>query len=140
MPTCWKARLLYACTLWLTGVVHHNLVCDVSNTPAGMLVYHGLAAGTDFLLLVLAAHLLRGRLSNDMQTLCWISMVVNFAGWLLYLAYAPPITYNYAIGILGYVQLLRLLPVGIYADRPGQRFIPGPDFGGPKLHYEKAKR
>lgn len=140
MPTCWKARLLYGCALWSTGIVHHNLVLDVSNTPEGMLIYHGLAAATDFLLLVCAAHLLSGHLSRDMQNLSYVSMVVNFAGWLLYLAYAPPDSYDIAIRLVTYVQFARLITVGPYGiDRVGECLFRGHDFGGSKLHHEKAQ-
>lgn len=140
MPTSYRARLMYASALWGSSVVHHNLVHGVSNTPEGMFVYHGSAAATDFLLLIFAANLLSGRLSKDMQILCWLSMVVNFCGWLLYLAYSPPIAYQYAIKALGYVQFLRLLPVGIYVDRAWQRLVRSHHPSGPQLHFEKAKR
>lgn len=141
MMSTWTARLMFGCAIWLTGAAHHDLVSGVTNTPAGMFVYHGAAAGIDFLLLVCAANLLEGRLSSDMQNLCWLSMIVNFFGWLLYLAYAPPISYNYAIGVLGYAQLARLIYLGPYGiDPAGEYRFCGHDFGSPQLHYEKAKR
>lgn len=131
---------MYAGALLITGAAHHNLVSGVCNTPSGMLLYHGSAAAMDFLLLICAANFLKGRLSRDMQILCWFSMIVNFCGWLLYLAYAPPITYNYAIGALGYVQIARLIYLGPYGiNSAGNFHVRGNDFGGPELHYEKAQ-
>lgn len=140
MARSWKARLLYGCALWAADIVHHNLVAGVSNTPEGMLIYHGSAAATDFLLLVCAAHHLKGRLSTDMQMLCWFSMVANFCGWLLYLAYAPPLTYDIAIKVLGYGQFLRLILAVNDADPVGLHLVRGRSFIGAQLHYREANK
>jgi len=110
----WQARLTFGLALWVASVVHHDLVNGVSNTPGGMLIYHFTAAATDGLLLFSAASLLKGRLCDDLEDLCLVSMVVNCLGFLAYMAYAPPVTYNYAIGVLGYVQYGRLLLADIY--------------------------
>ena len=136
----WEARLIYGCALWTSGAVHQNLVSCAENTPSGMFVYHFSAVAFDCLLIICAANLLRGRLSRDMQNLCWLSMIVNFIGWLLYMAYAPPITYNYAIAILGYVQYARLIYLGQNGiNSAGYGNLRRDDFGGPQLHYETAK-
>ena len=140
MANCWKVRLMFAALLWFTGLAHHELVREVENTPAGMLIYHGLAAATDFLLIVFAANLFSGRLSNDMQMLCYFSMVANFAGWIMYVAYAPPLMYNAAIGVLGYVQLFRLLTMDTYVDRAWHRIIRGHAASGRQLHFKEAQR
>jgi len=137
----WVARLTYGFVLWLAGVMHHIIVQNVSNTPEGMLVYHTSAAATDYMLLICSSSFLYGRLADDMQMFCLFSMVVNFTGWVLYLAYAPPISYNYAIEVLGYVQYARLILVGIHGtDRARDYLFCGHDPIGPELHHEKAKR
>ena len=139
--TGWEARLFYGLALWFANVVHPALVGDQSNTPEGMFIYHGVAALTDCLLLILASYTLRGSLSDSMQDMCLLAMVINFCGWLAYLAYAPPITYNYAIGWLGYVQFGRLLWVDHHGlDRLRDHFVCGPNIRGAPLHYEKAER
>lgn len=126
----WESRLVYGFALWLANIAHPALVSDISNTPAGMLVYHGTAAWIDLMLLACASSVLYGRLADDIQNLCMLSMAVNAAGWFLYLAYAPPITYNYAIGVLGYVQLARLFTMGLYGtDRVGGSLFRGHAFG-----------
>lgn len=133
--------MIYALALWLTGVVHHNLVQNVSNTPEGMFIYHASAAATDYLLLMCASSVLYGRLADDMQHMCLLSMVINFIGWVLYMAYAPPNTYDLAIGILSYVQYARLINLGIYGtDRVGESVFRGHDLISQKLHFEKAQR
>ncbi len=122
----WQARLTFGLALWVANIVHHDLVAGVENTPEGMFLYHFSAAATDFMLLVSASSALTGRLCDDLETLCLVSMVVNFLGFLAYMAYAPPITYNYAIGVLGYVQYARLLLVDRYGiDRVGSGVFRG---------------
>lgn len=141
MTTGWKHRLFYGLAMWTTGLLHHALVRDVANTPAGMFAYHFSACMVDAALLVLATHVLAGRLADDMRVLCLLSMAVNAVGWFLYLAYAPPIPYDYAIGALGYVQYLRLITRGIYgSDRAGGYLFRGHDPVRPQLHPEKAQR
>jgi hypothetical protein len=137
----WKARLLYGFALWSTGIAHQALVCNVSNTPEGMLIYHWTAMMVDYALLAFASFILYGRLSKFMQYSCLASMIVNFAGWVLYLAYAPPVTYNYAIGIISYVQYTILFTMGLYGtDRVGEYLFRGHDSSGPQLDNKKAKQ
>lgn len=135
-----SARLLVGLALWLANIAHHALVVDVANTPGGMLVYHATALAFDYALLIACAVMLDGKLSDDMQTLCLMSMIVNFSGWLLYLAYAPPVPYNYAIGVLGYVQYARLLLGDHDAYRMGRDLVHRRDSLGPKFHSKEANR
>jgi hypothetical protein len=126
----WKARLLFGLAIWVANIVHHEIVADCANTPEAMFLYHFSAAAVDCMLLVSAASCLKGRLCDDLETLCLVSIVVNGLGFLAYMAYAPPITYNYAIGVLGYVQYARLLMVARYDfDRMGNSFLRGLNFG-----------
>lgn len=136
----WAARCLYGLTLWLSGAAHHILVGGIENTPEGMFVYHLSAAATDYMLLISASSVLAGRLVRNMQALCFMSMIVNFAGWVLYMAYSPPSTYDYAILGIGYVQFGILFTVGLYGtDRVGDGIVRGPDPLGPQLHVKEAK-
>lgn len=134
----WTARLLFGCAIWLADISHHNLVLNVSNTPEGMLVYHGTASLFDLALLICASSVLYGRLADDMQRLCWLSMAVNAAGWFLYLAYKPAEFYNSAIGILGYVQCLRLLWAGTHANHLGRYLVCRGDGVGSKNYLGKT--
>lgn len=108
----WQARLLFCFALWIANIAHGGLVADVSNTPEGMLVYHGSAAMVDMLLLFCAPSLLSGRLCDDLQTLCLVSMVINFVGWLAYMNWVGPELYNWFILACGYTQWARLIYVG----------------------------
>ncbi len=133
-----SARLFVGFALWFCSVVHHALVIDVANTPAGMLAYHGAALMFDYATLVVSATLLTGRLGDDMQILCLMAMIVNFVGWILYLAYAPPVPYNYAIGVLGYVQWARLILGDHHVNRVGHHLVRRRDSVGPELHSKEA--
>jgi hypothetical protein len=140
-PNSWQSRLLFAVALWLANVIHRDLVADVSNTPVGMLAYHGLAALFDMLLLICAPLMLSGRLCDDLQALCLASMVINFLGWIAYLAYAPPSLYNWMIWSCGYVQWARLLYVDRHdADRLGFDLVPGADRWRRQFHIREANK
>ncbi len=133
-------RLLVGLSLWLVVVAHPALVGDVSNTPGGMMIYHGVALLFDYATLVVCSFMLDGQLRDDMQTLCLASMIVNFIGWILYLAYAPPVFYDCAIGVLGYVQWIRLFLGDHDAYRMGRDLVHRRDSVGPKLHSKEANQ
>lgn len=137
----WKARLLYGLVLWFSGAAHHEIVQNVSNTPEGMFVFHMSAAATDYMLLMCASSVLCGRLVDDMQCMCFMSMAINALGWVLYMAYAPPVYFEMAIGVLGYVQYARLFTLGFHgSDRVGESIFRGHAAISQELHYEKAQR
>jgi hypothetical protein len=73
-----------------------------------------------------------GRLCDDLENLCLVSMVGNALGWALYLAYAPPVIYNTFMTGLGYAQWMRLFYVGRDdADCSlGSDLVRRPDFVG----------
>ena len=103
--------LVFALAMWI-----HSVVMDgVPNTDEGMLQFHLSAAAVDLLLLYSTPRFVSGDLCRDMQTLCLVSMIANFVGWIAYVAYAPPIFYNTFMWGLSYVQWIRLLLV----DRHG---------------------
>lgn len=134
-------RALVALSLWLAAYLHLKLCADVPNTPEGMFLYHGGAALFDFATLAVSAYMLEGRLSDDMQALCFASMVVNFTGFLLYVAYAPPTLYDRVIEALGYVQYIRLV-LGDHATFSllGSDMVHRPPVSRSQLHFEKENR
>ena len=76
-----------------------------------------------------------------MQRLCLMSMIVNFMGWLAYLAYLPHTFYDSAIMALGYAQLVRLLWVDGNANYPVRMLLfRGGYSRGPQFHPETGKR
>jgi hypothetical protein len=52
----------------------------------------------------------------DSQKLLLASIVGNAVGWLLYMAYAPPVFYNVYMVALTYAQLMRLIYPDCHAD------------------------
>lgn len=138
----WLHRLLVGLLFWLTSDTYLSVTASLPNDPIGMFVFHGGAAFFDFLLLIFASHLLKGKLSDDMQTLCLVSIVFNFVGWNAYVAYAPPIVYNTMMWGLGYVQYARLILGDRYDDFArllGNGVVRSNYSRRPKLHAEKAK-
>lgn len=98
----------------------------IDNTPEMMAVYHGSAGAVDLFLLWMAQHHISGRLCDHIQASCIASVVINFVGYRLYMAYIPPDFYNYLIAGVCYVQYLRLLFVGRHdADYHQYAVVPG---------------
>lgn len=106
-----RFRILFALVIWLAWYVHSMVSNSLPNTPEAMLVFHGSAATVDLFLLYSVPRLLEGKLCDDTQTLCLVSIVGNALGWALYLAYIPPVFFDTFMWGLGYVQLARLFMV-----------------------------
>jgi hypothetical protein len=108
---------------------------QLPNTPVGMLLFHGSAALIDLAMLYAAPAVLHGRLCTDTQKLLLVSLVGNFAGWLLYVAYVSPIFYNTFMWTLTYAQLLRLFIPDRYVDPAGLDLVCHPDHLGGSHHH-----
>lgn len=131
----WRSRLSAALVFWLVQQVHAFATQSLPNTPEGMHVFHGSAALADALLMLGVTRHLYGQLADDMEALCFASIIVNFIGWILYMAYAPPVIYNtLAYGVV-YVQYLRLTWVDRNdAYRLGVRLVRRAHHGRAKSH------
>ena len=124
----WRSRVLTGLLFWLSMRVHSEALAFLPNTPGGMLAFHFSAAMVDFFLLVSVSGLVSGRLCDDMEALCWLSMIVNFFGFIAYLAYASPVFYNAVMWGITYVQWARLLVADRYdSDCIGRHFFRGHD-------------
>lgn len=122
----WRQRFLLIAVFVLSAKVHDWIMLGCANTPQMMFIYHGSAAAVDLFLLWITQHLISGRLCDHIQASCIASVVINYVGYRLYMAYSPPEMYNYLIGILSYVQYLRLLYVGRHdADYYEHAVVPG---------------
>lgn len=131
----WRSRILTGLVMFIAIDLHQLCTSSLPNTPAGMLLFHGSAAGVDLILLYAVSGFVSGRLCDDMESLCLASAVVNFVGWLLYMAYAPPIIYNVLSWGLSYVQWGRLLLVdGNDADHLGFHLVRGRHHGRAKFY------
>lgn len=122
----WRSRLLVGLVMLLAMWLHAVALANIANTPTCMLLYHGSAAAVDLLLLFSAPLFLSGRLCDDMQAMNLASIIANFAGWIAYLAYAPPVFYDTFMQGLTYVQFIRLFIVDRHvADRLGFDLVRG---------------
>lgn len=104
----WRSRASAAAMLFALAETHSAATFDLPNSEVGMLVYHGSAATMDLILIYTLPALLAGKVCDDMQLLCLAFIVVNFVGFLLYMAFSPPIIYNTISWGLAYVQYARL--------------------------------
>jgi hypothetical protein len=122
----WHSRLILVAAFFLAARMHDWIMLNCANTPEMMAIYHGSAGAVDLFLLYLAQHRISGRLCDHIQASCIASVVINFVGYRLYMAYFPPDIYNLLIGTLSYVQYLRLLYVGRHdADYHQLAMVPG---------------
>lgn len=138
----WRTRLLLGLLFYSVGWAHDTIAYPWPNTREWMLAYHGSAALCDLALLVCSANMLAGRLSFDVQVLCWMSIVINFLGWIAYLAHSPPALYNVLMQGVMYAQYFRLLFTGAingYVHSWWSSFRQS-HFGRPGLHHEGKKR
>lgn len=138
----WRSRI-FLTLIYLSAMLSHSkLAGDLPNTPEWQGVYHGSAAFSDFFLLMCSTKILRGKLSEDMQDLCVISMTINAVGWFAYLAWISKTSYNFLIDGLSCIQFFRLLFLdAINAHYPNWHHIFfRSNTGCQDLHSQKAKR
>jgi hypothetical protein len=107
----WRSRLRLIAVFFVAARLHDLIMMGCENTPAMMAVYHGSAGAVDLFLLYLAQKWISGRLCDHIQASCIASVVINFVGYRLYMAYSSPDLYNHLITGLSCVQYLRLLLV-----------------------------
>jgi uncharacterized phosphosugar-binding protein len=135
----WRARLGMGLLMLAALAAHAHATADLPNTPLALLVFHGTAALCDGVLLLAAPALLHGHLCDDTETLLLASIIGNALGWLLYMAYLPPVFYNASMGALALMQGLRLLYVdNDDADYLGLHLVRGTDFVGAQPYFTKA--
>jgi len=121
----WRVRLAMLALIGGAIGLHSFLMADIPNSPEGMLMFHGSAAGLDLLLLFCARFFLQPEMSTDIEVLFFLSILVNFFGWLAYIAYATPIYYDSSMWALTVLTAARLLTKGGHGDG----FTCGPWFG-----------
>ncbi len=104
----WRNRLCTGLLLLLTMLVHGEATSGVPNTPGGMFLFHFSAALVDFFIIASLPGFVEGRLCDDLEMLCLVSMVANFIGFVAYMTYFSPFFYNAFMWSLAYAQLGRL--------------------------------
>lgn len=136
----WRYRLMLLAIMLAVPQVHAWgwYFIGVINSDEGMALFHGSAAAVDFLILWCAPRFISGRLCDYTQTLCIVSVVANYVGWIAYTAYAPPIFYNTFMWGLSYVQWAVLLLVDRHADATGIYLVRGHFSGRYSQNFGKA--
>lgn len=138
----WRSRLLLGLLFYSVGWAHDEIAYPWPNTREWMLAYHGSASMLDLLLLFACGKLASGKLCDDMQVFCLLSIIINFSGWILYLAYVPPATYNLLMAAVTYVQFIRLLLVDSRYDSDvnpmGLHLVRSRYWLGAESHHKEA--
>lgn len=105
----WRSRLCLGVLFGLVMAAHAALMRFKPHGEWGMTLFYASAAFFDWFLFRICPRLVRGRLCDNMQWLCILSMFGNALGWGLYMNYAPPMYYYGYMWALTGVQALRLL-------------------------------
>jgi len=80
------------------------------------LLYYGGAALADIAIIILTSYFARTPVMViTLHKICFAFIVVNFAGWALWISYFPPFLYDLACAILYILALLSLISGGGYA-------------------------
>ena len=63
--------------------------------------YYASAAGFDLAIIMLTANLIKmPKLTVDLHRICGISIALNFYGWIMWMLYLSPFSYNMAFAML----------------------------------------
>lgn len=134
----WMSRITTALAFSLLQWIHSFI--DVSNTPQGLLIYHGSSALFDLVAIFIVSELLTGQLARDLCTLTLASIGINGLGWAGYLLYLDPIWYDSALTSLIMVSYLRLFVTrggDAIGNHGGGIFRPRAD-NRPQSHQKEA--
>lgn len=136
----WRARLFGVLAFYLIDQAHVEFFGHPENTKMSVTIYLATAALANVAVVVVAAKVLRDQLSYDIQRLNYCAIIVNFMGWLAYLASKSPVVFNATITALGYGQFLRLFWIGDDdSDRNGLDLVRGRYFFNAGLHTKGSK-
>lgn len=108
MKTSWATRLGIGCMLMACALAYNLLITPEDNWP----MYYASAAFMDANI-VLALRLFgNNQLVYDLQNINFTAIVVHASGFVMYMRYMPPTSYNAMLYTLIILQWLRLLWVG----------------------------
>lgn len=100
-----KYRVLPAAVLALTEVIHYWLF-----DSADGLLYYGSDAMLDLLAIMIIAKLaIPTALAMQVMFICVASIVLNYAGFAVWMAYMPPDIYNWGFVVLNLCTIICLL-------------------------------
>lgn len=140
----WLGRLLCGLLIWTLYKAQEWAVGDIENELWDVAMYLCTAAIINAAEVVLAALLVRGAASYDMQLLAFCAVIANFLNFVAYAAKNSPMVFvlNQTITVISYVQLVRLIwpsngsPLDYRSRGVFLRFAHLPAKG---VHFEKEK-
>lgn len=104
----WPARLTALLAMATLHKAHSSFLGHPENTPTGVTVYLCTAALFNLASVIYFANCLKGQLSYDLQRLAFCAIILNFAGWITYLAQVSPAFINTLMAALTYGMFTRL--------------------------------
>ncbi len=107
----WIGRILCGIAIMALYGLQGMIEGDVKNTLGGVAQHVTVAAIVNAAEVVLAAYLVRGAASYDMQLLAFCAVIVNFLSFVAYAAKNSPMVFflNHSIMVISYVQFARLI-------------------------------
>lgn len=98
-------RVIPAVVLSLTEVIHYSLFDSASG-----LLYYGSDALLDLLAIMIIAKLaIPTALAMQIMFICAASIILNYAGFAIWIAYMPPNIYNWGFVVLNLCTLICLI-------------------------------
>lgn len=129
----WQRRAICGAAFFLISWSHAHSF-GFKNTPELMFVYHGSAVLADLVIIKIAGHALTGRVSFDIMYINLCAIVVNFMGFLAYMAYLPPSMYNTMMAGVIYAQWARLIWTDDVANLLRFHVLPGSNSRSNQIH------
>jgi len=98
-------RIACGLSFFLTGLLFNHTVDLFPSYP----IYYLIAAVVDTLFVLYLPIFGHSSLIRDLQLINWCSVATQFYGFIIYMCYYPPASYNWIIGALTFVQWVRLI-------------------------------
>ena len=133
MLTEWQRRLMAGAAFFVISWVHGHSF-GFKNTPELMLICHGSAVAADLAVIYIAGYALTGRISRDIMYINLCAIIVNFMGFLAYMAYLPPSFYNKAMAGVIFAQWARLIWTDDVASFLRFHVLPGSNSRSNQIH------
>lgn len=104
----WQARATAVLAMLTLDKAHLVFFGSPENTQLGVTIYQGTAALCNAISVVFFAHVLKGKLSYDLQRLAFCAILLNSFGWVLYMAQYSPYFINFLMSMVTYGMFTRV--------------------------------
>lgn len=94
----YKPRSIDSCLVFCTYIYLFGLLDSLGFFNGYW--YYVCAAGVDLMIINTLNHVAPSRTTYHLQRLCFVALVVNFIGWLMWFSYLPPTAYNAAFIVI----------------------------------------